>query len=618
MPTETLSSVFVLVVLLPTSGLFPRTEAALVASSSIEYCERSSKLEPFPCEKKMVVTLSVGGGQKAGVEEVVLLREAVDKTGDEKGKRVEFEPVRMVTTESPVRYRYPIYYIRNFNAKPYEQRLRTSASSWCDDSSNPGSATCGVARDRRGDVIPYSQGFCCLCGACALSGICNPTSRSVGTCSVTGDTGMASCLRFSDLWYGGYTIGRGVVWYELQVKLSSGNNSTGGGSTGSKEFTMSLGPDKLTATSTEFGASARLIGDFAPPEMPLDLSGKMLFIPSEPRGHERVGAGYNEWIIVDTHLVSIRGTECNKVGVSYEGFATQGSRCDAYPGACLANQLEDYRDRDLEAETKGERGKYMARFFAPLGFDPLANASAPAVSYQASGTLSTIVTITISADKLNFVLSVSSGVIVGATVSGKVVHSYSRGSTITVTVLNTGDIEAQYTVVVGECTVNVQPMVAQTVYIPPKGSAQRRFTLIVQDSIEGEAKCNATLRNARGDVVDTRAISFGVKALKPSNGSQGGSTSENGGYSEEAKGESQCQQCSWFNLLCFLRHRCWWQPLVYVLPSVTLLMLLRRFLESQSRSRPRPQLHPDEHELRNTGAISSCHLPRAPYVNTVH
>ncbi|RHW69783.1 hypothetical protein DPX39_100114100 [Trypanosoma brucei equiperdum] len=143
----------------------------------------------------------------------------------------------------------------------------------------------------------------------------------------------------------------------------------------------------------------------------------------------------------------------------------------------------------------------------------------PSCAYQVR-TLSTIVTITISADKLNFVLSVSSGVIVGATVSGKVVHSYSRGSTITVTVLNTGDIEAQYTVVVGECTVNVQPMVAQTVCIPPKGSAQRRFTLIVQDSIEGEAKCNATLRNARGDVVDTRAISFGVKALKPSNGSQ--------------------------------------------------------------------------------------------------
>ncbi|RHW69337.1 Generative cell specific 1 protein [Trypanosoma brucei equiperdum] len=236
----------------------------------------------------MVVALSVGGGRKLGGE-VVLLREAVDKTGDEKGKRVSLNQ-SLVTTKSPVQYRYPIYYIRNFNAKPYEQRLRTSASSWCDDSSNPGSATCGVARDRRGDVIPYSQGFCCLCGACALSGICNPTSRSVGTCSLTGDTGMASCLRFSDLWYGGYTIGRGVVWYELQVKLSSGNNSTGGGSTGSKEFTMSLGPDKLTATSTEFGASAR-IGDFVPPEMPLDLSGKMLFIPSEPRGHERVVLG---------------------------------------------------------------------------------------------------------------------------------------------------------------------------------------------------------------------------------------------------------------------------------------------------------------------------------------
>ncbi|KAH8606383.1 hypothetical protein ERJ75_001535800 [Trypanosoma vivax] len=101
-------------------------EGVFIASSSIDYCERNNKVDPVPCEKKMVVTLSVDAGQDAGVEEVVLVREASDKTRDDDKRVVEFEPIYLTTKKTRVRYHYPLFYERNFNAKPYEEQIPTS------------------------------------------------------------------------------------------------------------------------------------------------------------------------------------------------------------------------------------------------------------------------------------------------------------------------------------------------------------------------------------------------------------------------------------------------------------------------------------------------------------
>ncbi|CAI8041483.1 Hapless 2, partial [Geodia barretti] len=57
--------------------------------------------------------------------------------------------------------------------------------------------------------------------------------------------------------------------------------------------------------------------------------------------------GPSDWMLVDTSMVQLRGTECNKVGVSYTGFRRQSGRCQAKAGSCFHNQplqLWEYDD----------------------------------------------------------------------------------------------------------------------------------------------------------------------------------------------------------------------------------------------------------------------------------
>ncbi|KEG14722.1 generative cell specific-1 [Trypanosoma grayi] len=543
--------------------------ATLVASSSIEYCERGSSVDPIPCEKKMVVTLTVDSGQAAGVEEVVFVRDAMDKTKGAGDNRVQFLPIRMTTRKSQVQYRYPVFYERNFNAKPYEEQIMTDVFQGCSDAFDL-MATCGLVMDSNGNTIPYSQGFCCTCGICQMAGLCPPDSRGVQTCNLFGKSGAASCLRFGDLWYAGYTVGSGASWYRVYVTVSSGEEND----TEQNKTTLELGPDVLADSSPEFGAWGRLVGDFVPPTTPLDLSGKMLFVPTFPRWHQRVLAGAKEWMLLDKDLVTVQGRDCNKVGVSYEAFSSQGSKCSLQKGSCLADQLEDYRERDLAQETAGGRGRYMARFLGDFDFSGGNTSTKPYVSYWMRGSLATMITLTISADRLQYLLSVSSGKIISTRVLKDKIDASTRDGVVEVTVRNTGTETAQYTLSLVDCTEGIHPMIAQTVSMRPSEDATRRFDLLVQDTTaEGTMQCSVTLRNAKGDVVDTKIVEFLVTATGWTNGTQGGSAPDGAGIAVESSGQSACSRCAWYNLLCFLRNSCWWQPLVFVMIAVAVLLI---------------------------------------------
>ncbi|RNF24673.1 generative cell specific-1 [Trypanosoma conorhini] len=543
-------------------------EGVLLASSSIEYCDRVSGTELLPCEKKMVVTLSVDNAQAAGVEEFVLLQDAVDKTRGTGKELARFEPIRLTTKKSRVQYRYPLFYERNFNSKPYEEQIPTEIIG-CDDGSSP-EATCGVVLDAAGEPIPYSGGFCCRCGMCQLLGICPPDSRGLHVCNVFGEASLASCLRFGELWYSGYSIGSPSAWYRLEVTLTAGSSTE---AKKAKQASFELGPDVISGSSAEFGAWAKLVGDFMPAETPLLLSEKMLFVPNFPRNHKLVLAGPPEWLLLDKHRVSMQGRECNKVGVSYEAFGSQGSRCQLQRGSCLADQLEDYRLSDMAVEAKGGRGQYMARFFGDFALSTANSTDTPILSYWMRGSLATMVTIVISADRLKYVLSVSPGEIVATEVSKSTIEAASRDGVLAVTVRNTGSITAQYTLGVGNCSRHVHPMMAQPMSMAPQQTLTRSFDLNVQGTLEeGIVTCDVTLRDARGDIADKKVVEFRVTSVRWTNGTQGDNTPTGDGASVGGKDGSACKRCEWYIIICFLVHRCWWQPLLYVLIAIALLV----------------------------------------------
>ncbi len=62
--------------------------------------------------------------------------------------------------------------------------------------------------------------------------------------------------------------------------------------------------------------------------------------------------------MVDKEQVSFTGTECGKIGTSFQAFQTQASACNSPVGSCLENQIKDLIDQDNILMSKGLPKKY--------------------------------------------------------------------------------------------------------------------------------------------------------------------------------------------------------------------------------------------------------------------
>lgn len=112
------------------------------------------------------------------------------------------------------------------------------------------------------------------------------------------------------------------------------------------------------------------------------IKGKRLFRPSSPATDERVRAGSTEFMFLDSNLVTVDGSECNKVGTSYKAFATQVNACKLSIGTCLDGQLNDYRSMDLAMMAGGTTGSFMGPNYGNFTFQPSAD-STPYLAYDA-------------------------------------------------------------------------------------------------------------------------------------------------------------------------------------------------------------------------------------------
>lgn len=58
-------------------------------------------------------------------------------------------------------------------------------------------------------------------------------------------------------------------------------------------------------------------------------------------------------MFIPKEMVTLDGSECDKIGVSFEAFQNQGNKCGMIIGSCLKNQLEDFYSEDLARINKG-------------------------------------------------------------------------------------------------------------------------------------------------------------------------------------------------------------------------------------------------------------------------
>lgn len=62
---------------------------------------------------------------------------------------------------------------------------------------------------------------------------------------------------------------------------------------------------------------ASLIGDFSPLSPPETFESMYLMKPSIPITNARVLEGSKVWMMVPQNMVTLDGTQCNKIGVAY-------------------------------------------------------------------------------------------------------------------------------------------------------------------------------------------------------------------------------------------------------------------------------------------------------------
>lgn len=538
-------------------------EGSLISESSLQDCTTNGT-DPMDCKKKLVVSLALPADLKAGAESINFLDSAQESGSNQ---TVTFPKIELSLSRTAVVYRYPIFYLSDFAADPYELTIDGSLANLCDDSFTT-KATCGLQMDAEGNAIPYSQGFCCDCSICSAIKVCEANARSALACDIFGAYSSASCLRFGSLWYSGFTIGSASVWFEIELNLA---RHTGNG-TVVESSTMVLSPNQLGASDAKFGCEAELVGTFSPSVEPQYFGDKMLFVPSMPSNSSIVKAGLPEYMILPDTMVTVDGTECNKVGVSYYAFNSQGNRCEMDSGSCLQNQLTDLRTSDMSRIAEGLPPQYLVAAYGEVSLQEYeseessaeenksdggsATAPSPYLTYVSSAPPETLITLTINADTLQYVVAVASGKIISTHVNHGAVEAMSKDAVLQVEIQNTGDVVSEFTVDVLNCTGGVFPIPGQHISLSPNETSTLSYQVYMQNNTNTSASCVVSLLNALMVQVSSKTVSWNVTEIKKNDGAQGGTIGENGPTtSTTAKGS--CEDCNFINILCIVKNKCY-------------------------------------------------------------
>ena len=542
----------------------PPTHAALLASSRLEQCFNNG-VDPLDCAHRMVVSLAIASGQR-GTEEI---QAVVDRSGSSSAtstaapERTLEAPLRISLTKTETIVRYPVTYLQTLNAAPREQIIPNLGLGGCEDGDLASNPTCGwVLSSVDGSRIPNSQGFCCNCGFDQMLGFTGSTSTRAAElqCGLFGDAQSAHCLRMNDLWYATYSLGPPQLHFTIIVAVTQANGTLA-------DYTLELGPHAPGATSPDGKVTARLLGDlsaYTGDMRPLGET-KYLMVPSAPATHARVLAGAGAWLLVDKTAVTLDGTVCNKIGVSYTAFRQQPSACTSLAGSCLHNQPEDMQLADEQRIARGETPLYRATAIGAWSSYADSRSGAQYVAYRSTTNRNSLVTLTLNADAIRFVIAESDGRIDSVVVAD--FEAQSSMGRLLCAVTNIGAITADYSLRLSCTAAILGGIEARALSLTP--SEQRLVTFVLHAEREEalEHTCTAELFGSRQTLLSSRNVTFRTTDRVDDRGAQDGRLVA-GGRADEAAGP-ELNGCALFckaiyDLPCLLTFGCWGQLAVWL------------------------------------------------------
>ncbi|KAA8494887.1 Protein HAPLESS 2-A [Porphyridium purpureum] len=627
----------------------PSARAVVSGVGQIVQCldEASTTNVSLTCEKKYIVTVALQNGALAGTEKLVfgsLTEKAGELDNADPNVGYKFRQRSEISmSRSKIVLRYPLFYLRDVNNKPFEVTKQTNTNgpfNWlynpCRDGWEDDAASCGFFYDppssrNADDRVWDSQGFCCKCGLDDYLGTSNDAPRSAIECSFFSVFGGSSdysahCLRFGNLWYSAFEVRAPDVLYTVTLNIthcnvldhptsgdlplnsssSSGNNNNNNKKNNNNETNVTIGrttwihasaKDSISCYSEQVVVSpeqpillasngtlqVRLLGDYAAWQGTLDLSSKYFMWPvtcdqfteeciarisRDPTGPE-----HQRWMLVDRHLVTLDGSECDKIGVAHSAYRNQANACEQPQGGCLRNQLEDYYQEDLEREAKGLKGSYFLSNFGMLSARDMFSQQ-PKLYFETERYQNAELLLSFAADALFTQVTVSPGLILNATILP--FAAFSKDGLLRVGIENTGYRTAEYTLS-SFCGPDIAPILAKSVFLTSRENKTVEFQVEAETILGGQHSCDVLLSDAIGQNVSSFRANFTSFSVDQDREEQGGESSgPQGSDSASTSGALQClADCpSFFSITCFVRLGCWRNLLYLGLIGIIVLIIV--------------------------------------------
>eukprot|EP00929_Paragymnodinium_shiwhaense_P071397 TRINITY_DN36301_c0_g1_i1.p1 TRINITY_DN36301_c0_g1~~TRINITY_DN36301_c0_g1_i1.p1 ORF type:complete len:655 (+),score=112.87 TRINITY_DN36301_c0_g1_i1:63-2027(+) len=492
-------------------------QASLLSSSKVQACLNDGS-EAMQCDKKVVLAITLEHGQEETEQAEFMIRDVQDDA--DAGSKVPLQkPWKVSWSKSPAYWRYPLRYRQDVNAKPTELIIQKRWGGCRDNPTRPATElTCQVATVQ-GVRVADSEGFCCGCDiADSLNGL--PTR---GDISCPSDAETAHCLGFSDLYYSLFEVDRPQVFYDITITLTKPvNPEQSWANVSYSETTLTLSHQQPTAQAENGAMQLELVGDLATATAPHRFDSKYLAVPSYPSTHPRVDFAnpLRDALLVDKSHVDLDGLTCNKVGVSYTAFKRQSEKCESRAQTCLANQLDDFHEEDVERESLNQMPWYLVRGFCEGGVEwgQAAGSGDRFLACTMKQRHTTLLRLEVTAEDAMFVKNVASGNIVRVNVPP--FEALSGGGEVNVSVVSTGKVVAQFTVGVDNCSSQFQPGPAVSVSLGPYETSQHTIKLHGSSTKGGRFSCTTFLHNSIGAVVDSQLVHFDVSEMEVDRGTQ--------------------------------------------------------------------------------------------------
>ena len=288
--------------------------------------------------------------------------------------------------------------------------------------------------------------------------------------------------------------------------------------------------------------------------------------------------GILRWMLIDKNKFTLDGNECDKIGVGYFAFHSQGEKCNIETGSCLNNQIYHLFQSDIEKIQQGKNPEYLLKYDKNYQYSFYANdLNSRSFSYFLKGNINTLITLEINTDVLKFVTNVSSGKIIQIFANNFM--AMSDDGYIEIGIKNTGYFIAQY-IITYDCDDNIISLSSEEISLKPDEIKYFNKSLYTNSKLGKENKCVVILKNSIGEKIDMKLISFNTTNEIEFNNQNISESNSNKGTFIDKKEEFICSDvCSKvIDFNCYVRNSCWGIMITRLLIIIFSILLLVLFI----------------------------------------